>query len=344
MSPPYLTTARGHASDGEYSCNVGAAFEVMPVEQQPRRTFRRNPFEILGECFSIYGRHFRKFIVIALIIQLPMTAVETSIADSLPTLEGFQSLQGSNVGEDAGAGSPPPQTGDIPESSSLDGFPIGEFVNMMRTFLPYLAFASIASTILNGAFAFAVAQQYAAGTVSVGMSFGRAWWRVLSLVALGFIIFAAITLMLAGALFIVPAIVIMVALVYWSVATQAVIIEGCKPIESMRRSWELVRSNWWRTFGAWVLVGLVTLGFVVLLSLLLMAPLNLIRESGDFLRGAAGMASSIVTGAIITPILGIAGALIYFDLRSEKEDYNLDALAEQLGITPGSDDYGLDAQ
>ena len=314
------------------------------MEQQPRQTFRRNPFEILGECFSIYGRHFRKFIVIALIIQLPMTAVESSIADSLPTLEGFQSLQSDDTGEGAGAGSPVPQTDDLPEASAFDGFPVGEFVDMMRTFLPYLAFASIASTILNGAFAFAVAQQYASGTVSVGRSFGRAWWRVVSLVALGFIIFAAITLMLAGALFIVPAIVIMVALVYWSVATQAIIIEGCKPIESMRRSWELVRSNWWRTFGAWVLVGLVTLGFVILLSLLLTAPLNLIRESGDFIAGAAGITSSVVTGAIITPILGIAGTLIYFDLRSEKEDYNLDALAEQLGSAPRSDEYGPDEQ
>ena len=310
------------------------------MEEQPRQTFRRNPFEILGECFSIYGRHFLKFVLIALIVQVPMTAVETSISDSLPTLEGFQSLQGGAA--EGGSGTETPQTGDTTEAPTFDEFPIGEFVGMMRTLLPYLAFASIASTILNGAIAFAVAQQYATGTVSVGLSYSRAWWRVLSLVALGFVIFAAIVLMLLGALFIVPAIVMMVALVYWSVAAQAIIIEGCKPIEAMRRSWNLVRSNWWRTFGAWALVGLVSLGLVVLLSLLLMAPLNLVESAGDLLTSTAGIASSIVTGVIITPILGIAGTLIYFDLRSEKEEYNVDALAEQMGAEPRSDEYGLD--
>ena len=313
------------------------------MEQQPTQTFRRNPFEILGESFAIYGRHFRKFILIALIIQLPMTAVETSISDSLPTLEGLQALQSSETEESTEATTPPPQTEGTPESASIDEFPLGEFFALMRTLLPYLAFATVASTILNGAFAYAVAQQYTAGEVGVGRSYGRAWWRVLTLVALGLLMFGAIVLMMAGALFILPAIVMIVALVYWSVAAQAVVIEGCKPIESMRRSWNLVRSNWWRTFGAWALAGLVTLGLVILLSLLLAAPLNLVDSPDGIAASGARVLSNFVTGTIITPILGIAGALIYLDLRSRKEEYDMDALSDQMGITPRSDGYELPA-
>ena len=301
------------------------------MEQQPTQTFRRNPFEILGECFSIYGRHFRKFLLIALVMQLPMTAVEASVSDSLPTLEGLQALQDS---ED-----PQSQTEGESESASINEFPLGEFFVLMRTLLPYLAFATVASTILNGAFTYGVAQQYAAGKVEVGRSYGRAWWRVLSLLVLGFLIFGAIVLMLAGALFILPAIVMMVVLVYWSVATQAVVIEGHKPLESLRRSWNLVRRNWWRTFGAWALAGLVTLGLVILLSLILAAPLNLLESPEGTAATGAGMLTNIVTGTIITPILGIAGALIYLDLRSRNEEYDKDALSEQLGITSGSDEY-----
>ena len=83
---------------------------------------------------------------------------------------------------------------------------------------------------------------------------------------------------------------------------------------------------------------------MVLLSLLLIAPLNLAGSSGDALASAAGVLSGIVTGAIITPILGITGALIYLDLRSEKEEYNMDALSEQMGMPPRSDEYGMDAR
>lgn len=309
------------------------------MEQHPRQTFRRNPFEILGECFRIYGRHFRKFLLIALIVQVPTTAVETTVFASLPTFEGFESLQ-----EGSGGGSPEAQSDETTESTSLDAFPIGGFFGMMLKLIPYLAFASVASTVLNGAFAVAVAQQYATGTVSVGGSYGRTWWRVLTLLVLGLIMFGAIVLMLVGALFIVPAIVVMVVLVYWSVTAQAVVLEGYKPIGALKRSWNLVRSNWWRTFGAWLLAGLVTLGLVVLLSLVLMAPLNLMEEAGDFLKTVIGFASGVATGALVTPILGIVGVLIYLDLRSENEEYTLDELTEQMGIASHPDEYGMDAQ
>ena len=71
----------------------------MQVEQQPTQTFRRNPFEIIGECFSIYGRHFRKLFLIALIIQVPLAVMEFALADSLPAVEDFQALMVTIAGD-----------------------------------------------------------------------------------------------------------------------------------------------------------------------------------------------------------------------------------------------------
>ena len=41
--------------------------------------------------------------------------------------------------------------------------------------------------------------------------------------------------------------------------------------------------------------------------------------------------------AIVAPIFPIAGALIYLNLRGRKEDYDLNALSEQVGIAPPGD-------
>ena len=49
-------------------------------------------------------------------------------------------------------------------------------------------------------------------------------------------------------------------------------------------------------------------------------------------------ATNLLSGVITAPLIAIAGALIYLDLRSRKDDYNPDALSQDLGIiqpTPG---------
>ena len=219
------------------------------MEQQPTQTFRRNPFEIIGECFSIYGRHFRKLFLIALIIQVPLAVFGFALGDRLPAAEDLQRLQASLIGDPRAA---------LPESAeySLEGAqelpePLtrDEIVGFATSMAILFIVTLILQTFASGVIVAAVAMQYATGRIDVGACYGRAWWRVISLVILGLLLFGLIVLMIAGfALFIVPGIVILALIIYWSVDVPAVVIEGCKPISALRRSFELVRGNWWRTF------------------------------------------------------------------------------------------------
>ena len=306
----------------------------MEEQEQPRQTFRRSPFEILGECFSIYGKHFRKFILIALIVQVPLAGIALVLGDSLPTEDDLQRLQVSIIGDSRAA---LPESAEYSTESSELPQPLttNEIVGLAIPAAGYFVATLILQTFVVGAIIVAVGMQYATGGIDVVRCYSRAWWRVLTLVILGLVLFGLTILMIAGfALLIVPGIVILVLTIYWSVDVPSAVIEGRKPIAALKRSFGLVRDNWWRTFATWVLVILVVIGLSILLTLLLTAPLSLAAPAGDTLLSTARTLLNIITGAIITPIMGITAALIYLDLRSEKEDYDIAALSEQMGIAP----------
>ncbi|MYE53787.1 MAG: hypothetical protein F4X34_01130 [Chloroflexi bacterium] len=306
------------------------------MEQQPTQTFRRNPFEIIGECFSIYGRHFRKLFLIALIIQVPLAAFGFALADRLPAAEDLQRLQASLIGDPRAAlpGSAEYSlegAQELPEPLTGDEI-VGFATSMAILFIVTL----ILQTFASGVIVAAVAMQYATGRIDVGACYGRAWWRVISLVILGLLLFGLIVLMIAGfALFIVPGIVILALIIYWSVDVPAVVIEGCKPISALRRSFELVRGNWWRTFATITLMTLTLIGFTVVLTLLLSAPLALLGDDGlsETMTQVSSSLLGMLTNAIILPIAATVGALIYLDLRARNEDYDTGALSQELGLT-----------
>ncbi len=305
------------------------------MEQQPTQTFRRNPFEIIGECFSIYGRHFRKLFLIALIVQVPLAVFGFALGDRLPAAEDLQRLQASIIGDPRAAlpesAEYSTESPELPEPLTSDEI-VGFAISMASLFVVTL----ILQTFASGVIVAAVAMQYATGRIDVGACYGRAWWRVLSLVILGLLLFGLIVLMIAGfALFIVPGIVILVLIIYWSVDVSAVVIEGCKPISALGRSFELVRGNWWRTFATIALMTLTLIGFTVVLTLLLSAPLALLGDDGlsETMTQVSSSLLGMLTNAIILPIAATVGALIYLDLRARDEDYDTGALSQELGLT-----------
>lgn len=300
------------------------------MEQQPTQTFRRNPFEIIGECFSIYGRHFRKLFLIALIIQVPLAVMEFALADSLPAVEDFQALMVTIAGDSqAGLSLADEELSELPEP--LSG---GEISGLLTTMVVYLIVNLILQTFLVGVFTHSVAMQYLTNRIDVGMSYRRAWWRVLTLLLIGLMYFCILTLMVAGfALFIVPGLVILALVIYWSAAPQVVVMEGYKPFSAMTRSFSLVRSNWLRTFATYLLILLVVFGLSVLL-LLPLAGLAMATESLGFLARFLEALGNMLVSTIIAPLPGIASVLVYLNLKARNEDYDLNALSEQMGFTP----------
>lgn len=298
------------------------------MQAEPRSPiFTRNPFEIIGECFTVYGRHFRQIIVIALIVQIPLSVFELAIADSLTNLfltwqEAFQP-----AGEERTAA-------DAPSLPPIDA-------GIIAPLAGYAVIALMLSILVNAAIAYAVGMQYATGGVDVARCWSRAWWRILSLLVLGVVSLALIALMFVGiALFILPGLAVIALMVYWSVATPAVVIEGCRPLESLKRSFGLVRRNWLRTFAVWLLIILVTIGITTALTIATGLPSGFLEDTGA-LSTAYALVTGTIVGALTTPVGGIAGTLLYLDLRQRAdEDYDVETLSSELGINPPPDGAG----
>ena len=193
--------------------------------------------------------------------------------------------------------------------------------------------AIIGGAVAYGAGIYAVGQQYVAGKITIRDCYRRVQWRLLSLLAITAAITVVAVLGVGLIWIVVPFLVAMVYLVYWSVAVQAIIIEGRKPLDAMKRSLELVRGQWWRVFGITLVFLLVAAGF----GLMVNAPFAIASwvvgtEPSSTVDAALRFFGALVVGTAVAPILAIAWTLLYYDLRVRKEDYDVKILSQELGL------------
>jgi len=186
-----------------------------------------------------------------------------------------------------------------------------------------------AAMLTYAAGAHAVGQDYLTGRVSVADCYSRVSWRLTSLFAIGLVMGIVFGLGLVLSFLIIP-------LVYWSVAVPAVIVEGHKPAEALKRSFRLVRGNWWRVFAVLVVLSLVMfgLGVVVVVPFAVASWLAPGGASGvgDLIR----LLGDITVLAVVPPVYAIAGTLLYYDLRVRKENYDMSELSRELGLAAAS--------
>ena len=147
---------------------------------------------------------------------------------------------------------------------------------------------------------------------------------------------AAVLVVLAGgggALIGVPlGLVAVLAAVYvairLSLAPCALMLERTGVRESLRRSWALVKGDWWRVFGI-ILLTAILAGFV---SLLLQLPFQLLGGGlgADPLSARALIFSSlggIVASTLVQPFSAGVTALLYVDRRMRAEGLDVDVAA-----------------
>lgn len=101
----------------------------------------------------------------------------------------------------------------------------------------------------------------------------------------------------------------------WALALPAFFAEDRGTMAALGTSWEIVRNNWWRTFGLLLLVGIavgvvsaIVGGIVGVVTLVLPEAVRLIVQA-------------VVSGAItafLGPIFTLFATLLYFDLRARR--------------------------
>jgi hypothetical protein len=127
--------------------------------------------------------------------------------------------------------------------------------------------------------------------------------------ALAVIVLAFVPIVAGFFLLIVPGIVLWVRL---AVVVEALVIDGTRGPDALRRSWELTAGNFWRVLGITLLI-LFLAGAVAQVILL---PFDAWARSADS-QGIA-LAGTIIGGVITQPFAVIGSALLYFDLRARQ--------------------------
>jgi hypothetical protein len=224
------------------------------------------------------------------------------------------------------------------------------------------AFVSfIATTVLSGMLIAVLSQAVLGRKMSIGEAWAAVRGRIPGL--LGLTLLTALLLILVmivgsiplvisavtesgavavvGVLFLLASIGVMAWLgVSWSLAAPAYVLEGIPVTEALRRSFRLVRTQWWRVFGILLLGGIIA----ALLSLILELPFSFAADAvggspdpadpfgGTTMVGiVVASIGTIIAGTVTAPFSAGISGLLYFDQRIRREalDIELARAAQQ---------------
>jgi len=194
-----------------------------------------------------------------------------------------------------------------------------------------LVIASIlAYLLMSAAVTYAVAVHYQGNRIAIRQTYQFAWHRLSSLVGAVFLVGLAVFAMGITIIGIPAAIYFGVT---WVFIVQTVVLEHRSARRSLSRSSILVKRTWWRVLGILIIIGLIQSILSAVAGGIVGFIIGLIGGLADILpvELATNFAGSLV-GMIFIPIGLIGTTLLYFDLRIRKEGYNLEIMAQELGI------------
>jgi glycerophosphoryl diester phosphodiesterase family protein len=118
----------------------------------------------------------------------------------------------------------------------------------------------------------------------------------------------------------------------YSVAVPALVLEPISPNEAIRRSVFLVRDNFWRTAILVVFATVITYAAMMIFQMPFMAAAFAADPESRtaFVLHIAGSVSGAIGGAVTGPLLIVALALLYYDLRIRKEGLDLQIMMASL--------------
>ena len=187
----------------------------------------------------------------------------------------------------------------------------------------------VASTIATGASFKAVADAYLGERPNWKSSLAFALVRVHSI--LWVTVLAGVLAMLGFVLCIVPGVWLFVAFAF---AVPVLLTEGVKGRRALGRSRRLVEGRWWPAFGL-LLIGYLLAGFAAFLLVGLVEALAIadVADSAVAYLTLTTIANTIAA-ILTTPFTAAFVSVMYFDLRVRKEAFDLQLLAERIGVPP----------
>jgi hypothetical protein len=292
--------------------------------------------ELLDTVFSLYRRNFWLFVAIVAVVQVPYQVIDDLLALARPV-----QLPRAAAGH--------PLT-----HAQLDLTLHDAALGLGAAAILLLLIVAAVVPLQTAAFTKAVSDRFLGRSASAGSCYRFAVKRWPALFALGLIylglflgavvvlaILVALLLLLVGpaggAIAVLLGLVALVAGVIFYVrllvASPALVLEGCGPWDSIRRSWTLTSGHAGRAFGVLVSLVLVEVLVGALLGIVVGIPAGLVginSAAGTLIRDLG----TLVIGVLVAPILAGGLTLLYFDLRIRKEAFDLELLSQQLARGP----------
>ncbi|HOF44313.1 MAG TPA: glycerophosphoryl diester phosphodiesterase membrane domain-containing protein [Candidatus Pacearchaeota archaeon] len=148
------------------------------------------------------------------------------------------------------------------------------------------------------------------------------YWRYF-----GFTIVVTIFIMLLFLLLIIPGVIFAV---YWVFAAYVFLEKKQKIIDSLKESKRIVKKRWWKTFGYMILFGLVTLAFVLILSIIklpigipvLLKTISSSNISLGLLLGSLtlNLIYDFVIALVVTPMFILFLKNFYFEMKNSVKE------------------------
>jgi hypothetical protein len=119
--------------------------------------------------------------------------------------------------------------------------------------------------------------------------------------------------------------------VKWSLTSPVIVAEKAGPFRAMRRSWQLTRDNWWRSFTVLLVMTVITLvlffAFVYAVNWVLFS----LDSISEIALATLDTAYIVALLALLYPLSASILAVLYYDTRVRNEGFDLQLLAQSIG-------------
>ena len=243
--------------------------------------------EILSTAFQLYRRYWRTLMAIAAVVVVPLTLLQYGIGHWVRS-------HGQQLHDQ------------VAVSTSFWAVASASLLAALVGLLLY--------QVLTGAITRTIATEVAGQDLGVEQSYRFGFARLGPILVVSILV--GLATLLGLIVFVIPGIYIGVRL---AVSIQALVVEGKRGTEAMRRSWDLVGGHWWHAAFTLLVAALIT-GVV---NAVITAPFS---AGAWFIQGVAAAVATIVT----MPYGALVGVLLYLDLRARRERLDLDTLKTDL--------------
>jgi hypothetical protein len=269
--------------------------------------------EILDRTFTLYRRNFLLFLGISAIphvLVLILNLVRVSLpGSSLPSATLHPGGAVTTTG-----------------MPSVTGIMAGAIIGML-----VLVVSLVAYLLSQGGTVFAVSEIYLGRSITIAESFRRVSGELLSL--FGVVMLNGLATLAGFICLFIPGVYLLCRLI---VCVPAALVENIGARDSLERSFELTRDNAGRAFVILLLyfaVSIAAAGLFAWPFAVIMVVVAQKNPSQMTLWLQLTTVGSFVANVLVTPILTIASAILYYDLRVRKEAFDIQLMMNPTGST-----------